>query len=68
MVPCLRTLPAIPGNDKITVLRFENTHYVSVSRNRFSTISIEIANDQGEEIHFAKGLSLVKLHFIPTKT
>ena len=30
MVPRLRTLPVIPENDKITVLRFENPHYLPV--------------------------------------
>ena len=67
MVPCLRTLPVIPGENKTTVLRFENPHYVPVSLSRFSQVSIVIANDQGEEIKFAKGLSLVKVHFRPKK-
>jgi len=67
MVPCLRTLPVVPGDNKITVLRFENPHYIPVARSRFSQVSIEIANDHGEEIHFAKGLSMIKLHFRPKK-
>lgn len=67
MVPCLRTLPVVPGNDEITVYKFENPHYVPVSKGRFSTVSIEIANDRGEEIQFSKGLSMIKLHFRPKK-
>ena len=67
MVPCLRTLPVIPAENKVTVLRFENPHYVPVNMSRFSQVSIVIANDQGEEIKFAKGLSLFKLHFRPKK-
>ena len=63
MVPCLRTLPVIPGEDKITVLRFENPHYLRVASSRFCQVSIEIANDHGGEIRFAKGLPLMKLHF-----
>jgi len=63
MVPCLRTLPVLPGESKAKVLRFENPHYIPVAQSRFSQVSIEIANDQGEEIRFSKGLSLVKLHF-----
>ena len=67
MVPCLRNLPVIPGENKVTVLRFENPHYVPVNMSRFSQVSIVIANDQGEEIKSAKGLSLFKLHFRPKK-
>ena len=67
MVPCLRTLPVTPGENKTTVLRFENPHYVPVSLSRFSQVSIVIANDQGEEIKYPKGLFLVKLHFRPKK-
>ena len=54
MAPCLRTLPVIPGDDKITVLRFENPHYSLLAHSRFSQVSIEIANDYGEEIQFTK--------------
>ena len=67
MVPCLRTLPVIPGENTTSVLRFENPHYVPLASSRFSQITIEIANDHGEEIEFEKGLSLVKLHFRPKK-
>jgi len=67
MVPCLRTLSVVSDETKSTVLRFENPHYVPVSQSRCSQISIEIANDQGEEIIFSKGLSLVELHFRPKK-
>jgi len=67
MVPCLRTLPAAPDETKPTILRFENPHYVPVAQSRFSQVTIEIANDQGEEILFNKGLSLIKLHFRPKK-
>ena len=67
MAPCLRTLPVIPGDDKITVLRFENPHYLPLAHSRFSQVSIEIANDHGEEILFTRGLSLMKLYFRPRK-
>ena len=67
MATCLRTLPVIPGDDKITVLRFENPHYLPLAHSRFSQVSIEIANDHGEEILFTRGLSLMKLHFRPRK-
>ncbi len=67
MVPCLRTIPVTPGSDKTIVLRFENPHYVPVSKSRFSTISILMCNDLGDEIRFNKGRSLVKLHFRPKK-
>ena len=65
MVPCLRTLSVVPDETKSTVLRFENPHYIPVAQSRFSQISVEIANDHGEEIQFSKGLSLIKHHFRP---
>lgn len=67
MAPCLRTLPISPGEQNTTILRFENPHYVPLAFSRFSEVSIEIANELGEEVHFAKGLSLIKLHFRPKK-
>ena len=67
VTPCLRTLPVIPADDKITMLRFENPHYIPLAHSRFSQVSIEIANDHGEEILFTRGLSLMKLHFRPRK-
>ena len=67
MVSCLRALPVIPDDDRFTVLRFENPHYTPVSKSRFSTAAAEIADEQGEEVQFSKGLSMVKLHFKPKK-
>jgi len=67
MVPCLRALPIIPGEERVNVLRFENPHYMPVSQSRFSTVTIEIADGSGDDLQFAKGLSMVKLHFRPKK-
>ena len=67
MVPCLRALPIIPGEERVNVLRFENPHYMPVSQTRFSTVTIEIADGSGDDLQFAKGLSMVKLHFRPRK-
>ena len=67
MVPCLRALSVIPGDDRFTVLRFENPHYTPVSKSRFSTATVEIADKQAEEVQFSKGLSMVRLHFRPKK-
>ena len=67
MVPCLRALPIIPGEERVNVLRFENPHYMPVSQTRFSTVTIEIADGSGDDLQFAKGLSMVKLHFRPKK-
>jgi hypothetical protein len=67
MVPCLRALPIIPGEERVNVLRFENPHYMPVSQTRFSTVTIEIADGSGDDLQFAKGLPMVKLHFRPKK-
>ena len=67
MVPWLRALPIIPGEERVNVLRFENPHYMSVWQTRFSTVTIEIADGSGDDLQFAKGLSMVKLHFRPKK-
>ena len=67
MVPCLRALPIIPGEERVNVLRFVNPHYMPVSQTRCSTVTIEIADGLGDDLQFAKGLSMVKLHFRPRK-
>ena len=63
MVQCLRALPIIPGEERVNVLRVENPHYMPVSQTRFSTVTIEIADGSGDDLQFAKGLLMVKLHF-----
>ena len=71
LAPCLRTIPLTSRDsqtlDRTIVERFENPHYVPVSSSRFSEVSIEIANELGDEIQFGQGLTLIKLHFRPKK-
>ena len=38
-----------------------------VSQTRLSTVTIEIADGRVDDLQFAKGLSMVKLHFPPKK-
>ena len=63
MVPCLRTIPILPGDTRATVLRFESPHYVPVAQNRFSHVRVEFANDYGEDLRLSRGTSMIKLHF-----
>ena len=67
LAPCVRCLPIVPTDDAPVVLRFENPHYVPVEKRVFSTIQVEIANDNGEEVRFNDGVSIIKLHFRPKK-
>ena len=71
LAPCLRTIPITARNagynDQAIVERFENPHYVPVQRNVFSAVNIVTANDNGEEIKFAAGVAITKLHFRPKK-
>ena len=68
LAPCIRCLPIMPTDDAPVVIRFENPHYIPVEKNVFSTIEVEIANDNGEEIRFYGGVAIIKLHFRPKKT
>jgi len=61
MVPCLRAVPMEPH--KPTVIRYENVHYVGLQNIRFSTVSVDISDDEGKTLDFKEGLSLVKIHF-----
>ena len=63
----LNCLPIVLIDDAPVVLRFENSHYVPVEKRIFSTIQVEIANDDGEEVRFNDGVSIIKLHFRPKK-
>ena len=67
LAPCIRCLPIMPTDDSPVVIRFESPHYIPVEKNVFSTIQIEIANDNGEEIRFYDGVAIIKLHFRPKK-
>jgi hypothetical protein len=67
LVPCLRTVPVFSHSGEQIVERYENPHYVPLLKNESSTIEIELTDDEGNEIKFGKGLSLVKLHLRPRK-
>lgn len=66
--PLLRVV-AVPNaqyNEYIDVI-YDNPHYVSVLRNNFETIEIDIRSDTGEPILFNPGKVFVKLHFRPKR-
>ena len=67
LAPCIRCLPIMPTDDSPVVIRFESPHYIPVEKNVFSTIQVEIANDNGEEVRFYDGVAIIKLHFRPKK-
>ena len=47
--------------------KFDQPHYIPVSRNFFENIHISIASDLGDLANFKSGKSLVKLHVRPVK-
>jgi hypothetical protein len=67
MALCLRTIPFQNRIDGPTIARFENPHYIPLLKNSFSTVEVELADDEGNEITFRPGLTMLKLHFRPRK-
>jgi hypothetical protein len=61
LTPCIRVVTLEPH--KPTIISFVNVHYQDLQNIRFSTVTIEIADDRGKTLKFANGFSLVKLHF-----
>ena len=62
-VPLLRILP-IDSQEKGTVVTktYEHIQYFPVSKNRFSSVEINIKDDMDENLSFQKGKSVVTLH------
>ena len=62
-VPLLRILP-IDSQEKGTVVTktYEHIQYFPVSKNRFSSVEINIKDDTDENLSFQKGKLVVTLH------
>ena len=67
LVPCLRTIPVFNVGEEYVVKRYENPHYVPVSKNEIASIEVEFADDTGETVKFGGDFSFIKLHFRPRK-
>jgi hypothetical protein len=63
----LRNVPIKGKKHEIVTERFDIPHYVPVLNNHFESIHLNISNDLGNNVKFAVGKSVVKLHFRPLK-
>jgi hypothetical protein len=66
--PILRTVN-VPNNseNKTQNVLYDSPHYVHLNSTNIDTINIRITDEQGENIRFKRGKSIVKLHFRPIK-
>lgn len=64
--PLLRTV-SIPTNKILTTesVIYDSPHYLPVNKSSIDTINIKIKDEQGQNIKFERGKSIVKLHFRP---
>ena len=63
----LRNVPIKGQKHEIVTERFDIPHYVPVLNSHFESIRLNISNDLGDNVKFAVGKSIVKLHFRPQK-
>lgn len=45
---------------------FERAHYLNLNSTQFNEIEVQVASQDGRDIEFIPGITLLKLHFIPT--
>ena len=62
-VPLLRAIPVSGSNGDVLVEKFQNIHYMDLSRSTFQEIEIHITDDTGANVPFEQGRVIVKLHF-----
>ena len=63
----LRNVPIKGKKHEIVTERFDVPHYVPVLNSHFESIQLNISNDLGDNVKFAVGKSVVKLHFRPVR-
>lgn len=66
-VPLLRCVHIDGENNKIINIRYDRPHYVPVNKSSITEISIQVKDDQNQDISFSYGKVCAKLHFRPVK-
>lgn len=66
--PLLRCVEVTGNNNSMVTIRYTKPDYVNVSKHYFDTLTIEIKDDQNENVAFKYGKVLVKLHFRPLRS
>ena len=62
--PILRILPFEPNQTLTNFhMEFRNLHYVPVAKSFIDQIHISIKGDNGEDVPFVTGKTMIKLHF-----
>lgn len=64
--PLLRTV-SIPSSKVLSTesVIYDSPHYLPVNKSSIDTINIKIKDEQGQNIKFERGKSIIKLHFRP---
>ena len=65
LAPLLRNVEVPYKSQSTQCLNYDSPHYVSVNKSYIDTINIKILDEQGNNIRFKRGKSIVKLHFRP---
>lgn len=66
LAPLLRNVVVPPNNSLSTqTVIFDSPHYLPVNKSVIETINIKITDEQGNNIKFRRGKSIIKLHFRP---
>lgn len=66
-VPLLRCVHVEGESNKVISVRYDRPHYVSVNKTTITEISIQVKDDQNQDIRFSYGKVCAKLHFRPVK-
>lgn len=66
-VPLLRCVHIDGENNKIVSVRYDKAHYVPVNKTTITDITIEVKDDQNQNVRFTYGKVSAKLHFRPVK-
>lgn len=65
--PLLRCVHIDGENNKIVSVRYDKAHYVPVNKSTITDITIEVKDDQNQNVRFTYGKVSAKLHFRPVK-
>lgn len=66
-VPLLTTVHIDGEPNKIVSVRYDKPHYVRVNKSTITEITIEVKDDQNQDVRFTYGKVVAKLHFRPVK-
>lgn len=66
-VPLLRCVHIAGEKHKVVSVRYDKPHYAAVNKTSINEITIQVKDDQNQEVNFSYGKVCAKLHFRPVK-